>query len=203
MEVSVLDYGAGNVGSVIRMIEKSGAKAFKIATEDEVLNAQKLIIPGVGAFDYGMQKLAERGLINPLNELKNRGVPILGICLGMQLMCNKSEEGVLDGLGWVDAEVIKFDSLNYPQIRIPHMGWNTIKVVKDNKIIPPTNEELRYYFVHSYYVSCKEKDSVLAQTTYGNTFVSAFSNSNIFGVQFHPEKSHRFGMKLIQNFLDF
>jgi glutamine amidotransferase len=201
MEVSVLDYGAGNVGSVIRMLEKSGAKAFKIATEDQVLNAQKLIIPGVGSFDYGMQNLLDKSLIEPLNTLKERNIPILGICLGMQLMCKSSEEGKLDGLGWLDADVVKFDAAAHPNIRIPHMGWNTIDTARENSLLGNPNEELRFYFVHSYYVSSHKKEDVMAYTTYGNNFVSAFSKDNVYGVQFHPEKSHRFGMNLIQNYL--
>lgn len=201
MEVSVLDYGAGNVGSVLRMLEKFGARAFKISTQDEVLNAKKLIIPGVGAFDYGMQRLNEHGLIGSLNSIKEREVPILGICLGMQLLCKGSEEGRLNGLGWIDADVVKFDARSFPDIRVPHMGWNTIEVARGNGLIEKTEQELRYYFVHSYYVSCHNADDVIAYTKYGNTFVAAFNSNNVWGVQFHPEKSHRFGMNLIQNYL--
>lgn len=202
MEVSVLDYGAGNVGSVIRMLEKSGAKAFKISTKEEILNAKKLILPGVGSFDYGIQRLIDRDLVDSLNLLKNNEVPILGICLGMQMMCKNSEEGSLKGLGWFEAEVKKFDAEKFKEVRIPHMGWNTVDVIKQNKLIELTIEEIRFYFVHSFYVACKNQADIIGYTLHGNDFVSVMNTGNVWGVQFHPEKSHRFGMTLMKNFIN-
>jgi glutamine amidotransferase len=202
--ISVLDYGVGNVGSVIRMIERAGGSAQRISSSAQVLAAQKLLIPGVGAFDYGMAKLASRDLLPALNTVAREGhIPILGICLGMQLMCRSSEEGALPGLGWIDAEVRHFTMSETNEFRVPHMGWNTLRVVRANPLVSSDGEEKRFYFVHSYKVCCNDPADPIAMTHYGEDFVSAFRRKNIIGVQFHPEKSHRFGMALMRNFLEF
>ena len=202
--ISVLDYGSGNVGSVIRMIERAGGTAQRISSPDEVLAAQKLLIPGVGAFDYGMAKLASRELLPALNVVAREArIPVLGICLGMQLMCRSSEEGSLPGLGWIDAEVRHFTASETFELRVPHMGWNTLHVVRENPLVSSDGEEKRFYFVHSYKVSCNDPADPIALTHYGEDFVSAFQRQNIFGVQFHPEKSHRFGMALMRRFVEF
>lgn len=202
--ISVLDYGAGNVGSVIRMIERAGGVAQRISSPDEVLVARKLLIPGVGAFDYGMAKLASRELLPALNVVaREERIPILGICLGMQLMCRSSEEGTLPGLGWIDAEVRYFTVSENSRLRVPHMGWNTLAIVRENPLVCSDGEEKRFYFVHSYKVSCNDPADPIALTNYGEDFVSAFQRQNILGVQFHPEKSHRFGMALMRRFVEF
>lgn len=201
--ISVIDYGAGNVGSVIRMIEKIGGNAQRVSTARELDAARIAILPGVGAFDYGMGQLAERGLIEALHEAAlERRIPILGICLGMQLMCKRSDEGVMRGLGWVDADVKKFDFPENARLPIPHMGWNTLKIMRANTLLDNSIERTRYYFVHSYRVTCNDPADIVATTEYGASFVSAFARDNLFGVQFHPEKSHRFGMAIIKNFLE-
>ncbi|MBQ5939638.1 imidazole glycerol phosphate synthase subunit HisH [Massilia sp. AB1] len=201
--ISVIDYGAGNVGSVIRMIEKVGGKAQRVSTARELDAAQIAILPGVGAFDYGMAQLAEKGLVEALNEAALvRRIPILGICLGMQLMCKRSDEGVMPGLGWIDAEVKKFEFDQATRLPIPHMGWNTLELKRENGLLDNELERTRYYFVHSYRVSCSNPEDVIATTEYGGSFVSAFAKDNLFGAQFHPEKSHRFGMAMIKNFLE-
>ena len=201
--ISVLDYGAGNFGSVIRMIERAGGTAQHISTPDEVLAAKKLLIPGVGAFDYGMAKLASRDLLPALNAVAREGrIPIFGICLGMQLMCRSSEEGALPGLGWIDAEVRRFDEAEASGLRVPHMGWNTLRVLRENPLISSGDGEKRFYFVHSYKVCCNDPADPIALTHYGEDFVSAFQRQNFFGVQFHPEKSHRFGMELMRRFVE-
>lgn len=201
--ISVLDYGAGNVGSVIRMIERSGGAAQRISSPNEVLAAQKLLIPGVGSFDYGMAKLASRELLPALNTVASEArIPVLGICLGMQLMCRSSEEGDLPGLGWIDAEVRHFSASNISNLRVPHMGWNTLRVVRENPLVSVDGEEKRFYFVHSYKISCNNSADPISLTYYGEDFVSAFQRQNIFGVQFHPEKSHRFGMALMRRFVE-
>jgi len=201
--ISVIDYGAGNVGSVIRMIEKVGGKAQRVSTARELDAAQIAILPGVGAFDYGMAQLAEKGLIEALNEAALvRRIPILGICLGMQLMCKRSDEGVMPGLGWIDAEVKKFEFDQAARLPIPHMGWNTLELKRENGLLNAELERTRYYFVHSYRVTCNNPEDVIATTHYGDTFVSAFARENLFGAQFHPEKSHRFGMAMVRNFLE-
>jgi glutamine amidotransferase len=201
--ISVIDYGAGNVGSVIRMIEKVGGSAQRVSTPLELGHAKIAILPGVGAFDYGMQQLADRGLIEALHQAALvRCIPIMGICLGMQLMCKRSDEGKLPGLGWFDAEVLKFQFNSIERLPIPHMGWNTIELARPNRFLNTDLERSRYYFVHSYYVQCNDASDIVARTTYGERFVSAFERGNLFGAQFHPEKSHRFGMAMIKKFVE-
>lgn len=201
--ISVLDYGAGNVGSVIRMIERAGGAARRIGSAQEVLAAGKLVLPGVGAFGYGMAQLASRGLVPALNAvaLETR-IPILGICLGMQLMCRSSEEADVAGLGWIDAEVRRFPAPEATGLRVPHMGWNTLRVVCANPLLPLDAGEQRFYFVHSYRVSCHDLADPIALAHYGDDFVAAFARGNLLGVQFHPEKSHRFGMELMRRFVE-
>lgn len=201
--ISVLDYGAGNANSVIRMIERVGGKAQRIFTAEEIVAATKLIIPGVGAFDYGMTQINKNGLSAALNFVAHeKGIPILGICLGMQLMCRRSDEGNLPGLAWIDADVLFFSEARKNNLRVPHMGWNTVKVVRENSLLSLNDEETRFYFVHSYRVSCDHQEDPISITHYGGDFVSAFQKKNIMGVQFHPEKSHKYGMRLIKNYLE-
>lgn len=203
-KIGVLDYGLGNIGSVIRMIEKVGGFAERISTHDEILRAEKLILPGVGHFDRGMSQILERGLLAPLRErVVIQRAPIMGICLGMQLLCAGSEEGTLPGLGFVGADVRKFQALPNQNLKIPHMGWNTVRVTCDNPLINGEGEEPRFYFVHSYYVVPNVSDLAIAMATHGVEFCAALQSGNIFGVQFHPEKSHRFGMALMKRFVEF
>jgi glutamine amidotransferase len=203
MNVDVLDCGLGNIGSVIRMVEKVGGSAKPITTSEEIRRSDKLILPGVGHFDHGMAQLVERDLLEPLHErVVQQGTPIMGICLGMQLLCISSEEGTSPGLGYINAEVRKFQALAERNLKIPHMGWNTVRVVRENPLINEASEEQRFYFVHSYYVKPKSSDLAIMMTTHGLEFCAAFQSHNIFGVQFHPEKSHRFGMALMKRFVD-
>lgn len=200
--IAIIDYGAGNLGSIANMLRKLGQPGTVTSNPLVIQNANKIILPGVGKFDYGMSKLIESGLIEILNKKANEEkVPILGICLGAQLMTNSSEEGSLPGLGWFDAQVKKFSFDPALSLRIPHMGWNYVTVNKQNPLISISNEEQRFYFVHSYYISSNSPTNVLLTTTYGNEFVSALANENIFAVQFHPEKSHKYGLNLFKNFL--
>lgn len=202
--IDVLDYGIGNFGSVIRMIEKVGGSARRISTPEDILRANKIILPGVGHFDRGMSQIHERGLVEALRErVVQQGTPIMGICLGMQLLCASSEEGVLPGLAFVDAHVRKFHSLPGQNLKIPHMGWNTVRVVRSNPLVVTASEEQRFYFVHSYYVEPDVPDLAIVMATHGVEFCAAFQAGNIFGAQFHPEKSHRFGMALMKRFVDF
>jgi len=202
--IVVIDYGMGNLGSIQNMLKKIGAKGIISSDISDIQKADKLILPGVGAFDNGMENLEKRGLIPVLNEkVLIHKTPILGICLGMQLLSKKSEEGHLPGLGWIEAETIKFKfNENQTRLKIPHMGWNTIKIKKDNPLFTNMYEETRFYFVHSYHVFCHNKQDVLAETHYGFDFVSSLQKDNIFGVQFHPEKSHKFGQQLLKNFVE-
>ena len=198
--IVIVDYGLGNSMSVINMLKRLNQEAC-ISNEIEVIqNANKLILPGVGHFKRGIENLEKSGLDKILNEeVLVKKKPILGICLGMQLMTKHSEEGDTKGLGWVDAETIKFKNSQNKNLKIPHMGWNSVLVTKNNRLF--NKDELqRFYFVHSYYVRCKNEQAVLGTTDYITKFTSAFSQNNIYGVQFHPEKSHLFGLKLLENF---
>jgi glutamine amidotransferase len=190
----------GNVGSIANMIRKVGGAPLISADPEVIAVADKLILPGVGAFDRGMEALGKEGFADAIRQAVAHGTPLLGICLGMQLMLESSEEGTLPGLGFVPGNVRKFpvgDSLP----RVPHMGWNRVTLKKMCALFPEGEDEQRYYFVHSYYVSCSDTGDVAATTSHGCEFVSAFSRGNLYGVQFHPEKSHRFGMALFRRFL--
>jgi len=202
--IAIVDYGLGNLGSIANMLKKVGAEAV-VSSEPAVLaSADKLILPGVGAFDHGMKNLMDRNLIPLLNDKVLQGrTPLLGLCLGMQLLTRCSEEGHLPGLGWVDAETVrfKFDETQ-TRLKIPHMGWNTLKMCQPHPLMAGMADEPQFYFVHSYYVRCMCADSVLAKTNHGCDFVSAVVQDNVMGVQFHPEKSHSFGMQLFRNFAE-
>ncbi len=200
--IVIIDYGIGNLNSVANMVRHVGGKYHITSNPSEIASADKLILPGVGAFDRGMEALHESGITDALSTaVLQQSVPILGICLGMQLMTKKSEEGRLAGLGWLDAEVRRFHFPELSNLKIPHMGWNTVSTLRENPLIQ-LEERQRFYFVHSYYVSCADETDVLATCNYGYDFVAAFARDNIFGVQFHPEKSHRFGMALIRQYVE-
>ncbi len=201
--IVIVDYGMGNLGSILNMLKKVGAPALVSSDASEIARADKLILPGVGAFDQGMRNLAERNLTPLLNDLAlQKGKPILGLCLGMQLFTRGSEEGQLPGLGWLDAETIRFRFPPESGCKVPHMGWNTLAPCAQHPLFAGLGDEPRFYFVHSFYVSCAAPENVLAQTRYGHDFASAIGKGNILGVQFHPEKSHRFGMALLKNFAE-
>lgn len=201
--VFIVDYGLGNLNSVANMIRHVGGIS-KIGSDPrEIEDAEKLILPGVGAFDMGMAALHNSGIADSLFvAVIERKKPILGICLGMQLMASRSEEGNLPGLGWLNADVRKFRFPIESKLKIPHMGWNTIDIVTSNPLLDSNMGEQRFYFVHSYHVVCNNTTDVLATASHGIRFCAAFQKNNIFGVQFHPEKSHRFGMALIKRFLE-
>jgi glutamine amidotransferase len=202
--ITIVDYGMGNLGSIANVLKKVHAKAAVSSEAAAIERADKLILPGVGAFDTGMKNLTERGLIPLLNaKVLQEKTPILGLCLGMQLLARRSEEGQLPGLGWLDAETVrfKFDG-THDHLKIPHMGWNTLQVCQPHPIFADMDAESRFYFVHSYHVVCADPRTVLAKTHYGYEFVSAVARDNIVGLQFHPEKSHKFGMKLLKNFAE-
>ncbi|MBS1514053.1 MAG: imidazole glycerol phosphate synthase subunit HisH [Bacteroidetes bacterium] len=201
--IYIINYGVGNLNSISNIIKKVGGESEIISDVSLLKQAKKIILPGVGAFDHAMKKLAEHGWTEELTDtVVNRKIPTLGICLGMQMLCKKSEEGVLPGLGWIDAEVKKFNFPEGTNLKVPHMGWNQVHVKKENPLIKNPEEEHRFYFVHSYHVVCKNEADILGTTNYGIEFTSSVSHDNIYGAQFHPEKSHRFGMELLKNFID-
>lgn len=198
--ITIVDFNMGNLGSIRNMFKKIGVESQITADPQQIAAAGKLVLPGVGAFDAGMENLERTGLIGLLNRrVLEEGVPTLGICLGMQLMARRSEEGRLAGLGWVDAEVVRFSPPD-SSLRVPHMGWNRVTTNRASELTDNLPQEPRFYFVHSYFVRCQDPADVLLTTQYGNPFHSAFQHRNVFGVQFHPEKSHRFGMELLRNF---
>lgn len=200
--IRIVDYGLGNLGSIKNMLKKIGFDSEITSDHDAINSADKLILPGVGAFDQGMKNLEERGLIELLNKkVIVEKTPILGICLGMQLFTKSSEEGVLQGLGWIDAETIRFDNTKTSKKSpIPHMGWEYTFPKKQSNLLDEMYEDPKFYFVHSYYVKCKNEEDVILSSNYIQPFDSGFQKGNIMGVQFHPEKSHKFGMKLLTNF---
>jgi imidazole glycerol-phosphate synthase subunit HisH len=198
--ITIVNYGLGNLGSIYSMLRRIGVKSVISSDVEQIEHAVKLILPGVGHFDKGMTKLQESGLKEILNnKVLNEKVPILGICLGMQLMTLSSEEGNKPGLGWIDAVTKKFRFENNV-CKIPHMGWNTVS--KSNKCILTEggSDEQRFYFVHSYYVEVSNPGNSILKTRYGIEFDSGIMKDNIYGIQFHPEKSHKFGMNLLKKF---
>lgn len=200
--IAIIDYGMGNPGSIKSMLRKLGVPSQITADPAEIQQAGKLILPGVGAFDAGMTKLHESGLVPLLDRrVREEKVPVLGICLGMQLMGRSSEEGTAGGLGWVVADARRFPIPQGSRLKVPHMGWTPVTARKSSALIPQDDEELRFYFVHSYHVVCADPQDALLEAEHGIDFVAGFERENILGVQFHPEKSHKFGLKLLENFV--
>jgi glutamine amidotransferase len=199
-EIIIIDYKIGNIGSVVNMIKKSGGVPIVSSDANTILSAKKLLLPGVGSFDAGMRSLKDSGLDKIICNAVSLNIPLLGICLGMQLLLSTSEEGISNGLNLVEGSVCKFISDDKYK-KVPHMSWNTLDIKKNNKLLNCLDHDSRFYFVHSYYVKCVNNDEVLATTKYINQFVSVFNKANIYGAQFHPEKSHKYGMRLFQNFL--
>jgi len=205
MMIVIVDYGLGNLGSMANMLKKIGTEVAVSSDPSIIGTAHKLILPGVGTFDEGMMNLQlSSGLVKVLNKrvLEDK-IPVLGVCLGMQLLGKRSEEGQLPGLGWLDAKTIrfKFQDAN-ANLKIPHMGWNQLTVCQTHLLFAGLEEVNRFYFVHSYHVVCANPNNILSTTSYGLDFTSAIVKDNIMGVQFHPEKSHKFGMRLLKNFVE-
>lgn len=201
--ILIIDYGVGNVHSILNMFKKIGIEAKLSENPNEVLLADKVILPGVGSFDYGMRQLKDTGyyetIIKYANEVKK---PLLGICLGMQMLGLSSEEGIEPGLGLISFKNVKF-KFNDKKLKVPHMGWNLVKSRKPNeKFCENFNDDFRFYFVHSYYAVCEDQSNVLLSCDYGFEFAAAVQKEKIYGVQFHPEKSHKFGMQLLKNFAE-
>jgi imidazole glycerol-phosphate synthase subunit HisH len=198
--VCIIDYGLGNIGSLVNMCRFIGMETVVGSDKDTISKSDYLILPGVGTFDKAMSNLNSFGLTDILNEqVVDQKKPILGLCLGAQIMLNNSKEGELEGLGWVEGSVLKFQQSN--EIKIPHMGWNSLSDFNKGNLFKnmPDNPP-RFYFVHSYYFNIKNEDNIACKTNYGIDFVSGFNKNNIFGMQFHPEKSHQFGIKFLKNF---
>jgi glutamine amidotransferase len=200
--ITVVDYGMGNLGSMLNMFKRIGVKARIEADPSALRCSTKLVLPGVGAFDAAMQRInTVPGLRESLDhKVIVEKVPVLGVCLGMQLMTRRSDEGQLEGLGWIPGKARRFPRA--VGIKVPHMGWNVAKPVTRSALTIGLSDEARYYFVHSYYVHVDDAAHSLMRTHYGLEFDAAIKRDNIYGVQFHPEKSHRFGMQILKNFAD-
>jgi len=200
-EIVIINYGMGNLRSVQNRFGRLGMDTLISSDANEILNAKKLVLPGVGHFANGMKNLRESGFIEILQQkVLEENCPILGICLGMQLLTDFSEEGEVAGLGFIKGKTIRF-RFEKKVLKIPHMGWNTLTLHKESPLFQGVTPEDIFYFVHSYHVVCDNKEDIVSTSTYGITFTSALQRNNIYGTQFHPEKSHDCGNKLLRNFL--
>jgi len=201
--IIIIDYGMGNLRSVQKKIQRVGAEAEITADIDTIVQADKLILPGVGHFTNGVVKLKESGIWDVLNKtVLVQKTPIFGICLGMQLMAKHSDEGNTEGLGWFDADIIKFKVRDRLRYKVPHMGWNNAVAKKESALFQGISEEAMFYFVHSYHIKCNDEQDILTTTEYEYPFTSSIQKGNIFGTQFHPEKSHDFGEIVLRNFIN-
>jgi glutamine amidotransferase len=203
--ITLIDSGIGNLGSVKNMLRSVGAAHLATSDANTVAQAEKLLLPGVGAFDSGIEALASLGLIPAIQHaVAVRRRPILGICLGMQLLGAASEEGARPGLNLHRSRTIRIatQTLDGRKLRVPHMGWNTVVACRPHALTRDLPEPIRFYFVHSYTVACDDPNDVLLECQYSGAFTAAFAHDNVMGVQFHPEKSHRFGMALLKNFTE-
>jgi len=200
--IVIIDYGCGNPASISSMLKKVGYRSIVSSDISTIENADKLILPGVGSFDHAIKNLMNLDLIPTLNQkVISDKTPILGICLGAQLLCNQSEEGETKGLGWVDADVVVFDKERLNDFdKVPSMGWCELEVKSEGGVLSGFEDTPRFYFAHSYHLLCRSESDISATAIHGYEFTAAVEKENIVGVQFHPEKSHRFGMKLLYNF---
>jgi len=200
--ITILDYGSGNINALKNIYERLNIPFEFANTKEQILKADHIILPGVGAFDETISTLHENGFIDVLNKkVWDEKIPILGICVGMQMLSDSSEEGLLKGLSWIPGKVKKFDKNLIPdKPKIPHLGWNSIVTIRESPLFKGIDPEMGFYFVHSYYYECADEASVIAKTDYGKAFHSAVNHENIYGVQFHPEKSHDNGIQLLKNF---
>lgn len=200
--IGVIDTGLSNFGSLKNILLRFDRKAEIISESNQLSDYSKIILPGVGKFDSAMAFLNKNKFAEDLiSYIKNENIIILGVCLGMQLLCKTSDEGRLPGLGLIDANVKHLENINNQKLRYPHMGWNKVSATKDNLLIPLGNN-YKFYFVHSYYVELKDESLQIAKCSYVNKFCAAFNKNNIYGVQFHPERSHRYGLNLIEKFIN-
>jgi glutamine amidotransferase len=202
--IAVVDYGLGNVKAFINVFKRLNIEARSVRVSDDFNNIDKIILPGVGSFDFAMHRLEASGMHEALDfYVKNKNVPVLGVCVGMQMLGLSSEEGVSPGLGWIDGTVRKLTADNHSSgALLPHMGWNDVKSVRNDSLFNQLNGSSRFYFLHSYYFDCKNEKDIIASTNYGLEFACAVKHENIYGVQFHPEKSHHWGIQLLTNFAE-
>ena len=200
--VTLVGYGLGNIQAFANIYHRLSIPVVIASNADQLLGAEKLILPGVGAFDWAMARLNESGMRARLDELVlHQKIPVLGVCVGMQMMANRSEEGEIPGLGWIDAEVVRFQLAQVSHAPLPHMGWNDVNFLSEDPLFVGISSP-RFYFLHSYHFLAHHDSQILATTDYGHSFTSIASSSHIYGVQFHPEKSHHWGVQLLKNFAE-
>jgi glutamine amidotransferase len=200
--ITIIDYGVGNINAFVNVYKRVNIPVKIAKTVTDLEGAQKLILPGVGHFDHAMSELITSGMREKLDELVLvKKVPVIGICVGMQMMGNSSDEGKLEGLKWIDASIKKFDETKIQQVtRLPHMGWNDVHPVISNPLFEGLEKDALFYFLHSYYFECNNTADILATSEYGGEFTCAAHHENVYGIQFHPEKSHHYGENLLNNF---
>ena len=203
MSIVIIDYGTGNILSVKRKLQSENVDVIVSNDKKVIAQADKLVLPGVGHFSKAMENLEKLNLLEVLNEqVINKKIPVLGICLGMQLMAKYSEEGNCKGLNWFDAKVVRFEVQDSLKYKVPHIGWNVLSIAKESKLVEGLPESPQFYFVHSYHIVCNNESDVLCYTIYEERFCSAIQRENLYGVQFHPEKSHDVGKIMLLNFLN-
>ncbi|HBT93252.1 MAG TPA: imidazole glycerol phosphate synthase subunit HisH [Chitinophagaceae bacterium] len=200
--ITIINYGVGNIFAFQNVFKRLNIQTKIALNKDDLIGADKIILPGVGSFDYAMTQLNKSGMRESLDFLVlEQKIPVIGICVGMQMMGKRSDEGKMLGLGWIDAEVLKFDeNLIHHRTKLPHMGWNDVTPIKSNSLFSGLEEDSIFYFLHSYYFHCNNITDIIARSNYGIEFTSAVNSQNIYGIQFHPEKSHNYGEKLLFNF---
>jgi glutamine amidotransferase len=199
--IGIIDYGVGNIKAFANIYKNFDMQYKIVKSKDDFVDVTKLILPGVGSFDHAMRSLQNSGMKEKLDELVlEKKFPVIGVCVGMQMLAKSSDEGELKGLGWIEAEVKKFDKSKIINVPLPHMGWNSLNIKKNKQIVSALDTDPRFYFLHSYYFECNNKDDVIATATYGEEFECIVNHNNIYGIQCHPEKSHHSGMQLLKNF---
>lgn len=204
--IGIINYGVGNISAFKNIYKQLNIPIKIVSSENELDDVSKIILPGVGHFDYAMTRFQDSGMVNRVNQMVMQDkTPVVGICVGMQMMAKRSDEGELAGLGWIDAEVKKFDpdlTMGKMQLPLPHMGWNDIEKSGNSPILEGLDHSSRFYFLHSYYFVCNNPNDIIAQTNYGGIYTSAANHENVYGIQFHPEKSHKYGIQLLKNFAE-
>lgn len=200
--IAIIDYGLGNIRAFVNVYERLNIKTKIAHSPEDLKDTSKIILPGVGSFDYAMSQLNASGMRDELEkQVLENSIPIMGICVGMQILAKSSDEGRISGLGWIDGQVKKFDPSLIPyKSRLPHMGWNSINPIKSCILLSGFNNQSRFYFLHSYYFVCNDEENIISTTEYGINYASAVNKENIYGIQFHPEKSHSNGIQLLHNF---
>ena len=204
--IGIINYGVGNISAFVNIYKQLNIPLKIVSRESDLLDVSKIILPGVGHFDYAMTKFQASGMKDLIDKMVTIDkVPVIGICVGMQMMARRSDEGVLDGLGWIDADVKRFDADTYYRnmaLPLPHMGWNDVYTVKSSPLLKHLEEDAKFYFLHSYYFVCHNQDNIVATAEYGAKFTCISNHGNVYGIQCHPEKSHKYGVQLLKNFAE-